>query len=203
MIKTAALIAFALAGSLASTAAASPFKLKDDGLWVTTAKDREACGADAGLAWCSPQTVERVSFSDWSVGRVAQLQASLTAQFQYSYATDLPWRSHFAEAAAGARWVDDCDGLTFTVLDALSRAGFPRDKMWRAVVSPQGNASYVMHMVGIVEVDGLYLVVGDSDHSAPYPLAKAKFKPQLLSKVSEGARWKRAALNARPLARPL
>lgn len=202
MIKTAAL-AFALSAVLASPCAADPFKLKDDGQWVTTAKDREACSADQGLAWCSPQAIERIAFSDWSADRVAQLQTALTSSFQYSYATDLPWRSHFAEATAGTRWIDDCDGLTFTVLDALARAGFPKDKMWRAVVSPQGNASYVMHMVGIVEVDGIYLVVGDSDHSEPYPLAKAKFKPQLLSKVSDGWRWKRAALNARPLARPL
>ena len=95
MIKTAALIAFALAGSLASTAAASPFKLKDDGLWVTTAKDREACGADAGLAWCSPQTVERVSFSDWSVGRVAQLQASLTVAARNSERLDARFMTPF------------------------------------------------------------------------------------------------------------
>lgn len=202
MIKTTVL-AFALGACLSSPAIADPFKLKDDGLWVTTAKDREACSADQGLAWCSPASIERVAYTEWSTDRVAKLQAALTTSFQYSYATDLPWRSHIAAATDGARWVDDCDGLTFTVLDALAKAGFPKDKMYRAIVSPQGNASFVMHMVGIVEVDGIYLVVGDSDHSAPYPLARAKFKPQLLSKVSEGWRWKRAALNARPQARPL
>ncbi len=58
-------------------------------------------------------------------------------------------------------WVDDYDGLTFTVIGALARAGFTTDKLYRAVVSPEGNASYVARMVGIIEVEGLYYVVGD------------------------------------------
>ena len=47
----------------------------------------------------------------------------------------------------------------------------------------------------------LYYVVGDSNHAEPYPLRQARFKPLLLSKVSEGSRWKRAALNAQLRAR--
>ena len=200
MIKLSVLAA--LVASVAVTeVAASPFTLERDGPWVRTAKDREACEAQPHLAWCSDGAVEKVAYTEWTLESVAGVQAKLTTSFQYSYAVDLPWRSHFEDAAAGSRWVDDCDGLTFTVIDALARAGFPTDKLYRAVVSPEGNASYVAHMVGIVEVGGLYYVVGDSDHAAPYPLRKARFKPLLLSKVSEGARWKRAALNAQLRAR--
>ena len=195
-----AVATFALAAAVGAEAA--PFKLQTDGPWVTTAQDRNACAAQPTLPWCSPDAVELVSQVDWTVAGVAAFQADLTAAFQYSYATDIPWRSHYDEAASGARWLDDCDGLTFTVLDGLARHGFPREKMYRAVVKPRGNASFVAHMVAIVEVEGIYLVVGDTDHSAPYPLAKASFTPVLLSKVSDGPRWRRAALNARLMARP-
>ncbi len=194
MMKMSVLAAL-LATVAVSDAAASPFNLERDGPWVRTPKDREACSAQA-LAWCSEAAVEKVAYTDWTIEAVAGLQAKLTANFQYSYAVEMPWRSHFEAAAAGQRWVDDCDGLTFTMIDALARAGFPTDKLYRAIVSPQGNASSVAHMVGIVEVGGLYYVVGDSDHAEPYPLRQARFKPLLLSKVSEGSRWKRAALNS-------
>lgn len=200
MQKLSALAAL-LATFAVSEAAASPFTLESEGPWVRTAKDREACSVQADLAWCAEAAVEKVAYTEWTLEAVSGLQAKLTANFQYSYAVELPWRSHFEEAASGRRWVDDCDGLTFTMIDALARAGYPTDKLYRAVVSPAGNASSVAHMVGIVEVGGLYYVVGDSNHAEPYPLRQARFKPLLLSKVSEGSRWKRAALNAQLRAR--
>lgn len=187
--------------SVAGPAIASPFKLQPDSPRVGTAQDRQACAAQK-LPWCDGGSVQRVSVGDWTIARVAAVQAPLTAKFSYSYDPLAPWRSHLSEAASGVVWADDCDGLTFTVLEALAVEGFAPDKMYRAVVRPAGSASSVSHMVGIVEVEGIYLVVGDSDHLAPYPLAKATFKPLLLSKVSEGRHWLRAALNSKPAAQP-
>ncbi len=187
----------------ASAAHAAPFKLQPDSPRVVTAKDRVACGVQTQLPWCEGRVFQRVSDQTWTIEKVAALQASLTAKFLYSYDPDAPWRSHLDVAGSGAAWADDCDGLTFTVLDALAAQGFPAEKIYRAVVNPEGNASMVAHMVGIVEVEGIYLVVGDTNYSAPYPLAKARFKPVLLSQASAGKHWLRAALNARPLARPI
>lgn len=192
--KVALGLAVAVA-ALATSALAEPFDQAPDAKLVRTVKDREACAAQASLVWCSPDQA-RPAEAEWTIEAVAKFQAKLTANFQYSYEADLPWRSSFDKAAGGGRWADDCDGLTFTLIDGLARQGFPIDKMWRAIVSPERNASYVMHMVGVVEVGGIYYVIGDTNHDGPYPLGKADFSPRLFSKVSEGAQWKRAALNS-------
>jgi len=175
--------------------AASPFELQADSPRVRTPKDREACEAQQ-LPWCRPAS-EFKETSGWTLVRLAEAHAAITARFAYSYTPSGPWRSRRDQVASGLIWRGECDTLTFTVLDSLAHQGFPPTKMFRAIVSPQGNAASVMHMVGIVEVEGVYFVVGDTSRPEPYPASEATFKPRLLSNVAAGEFWLRAALNSR------
>jgi hypothetical protein len=198
MNKVLLATAFAVASLLATSTAAQsgPFPLDPNSPRVGVAQDRAACQLQDWLPWCGQQPAATESTRTWSTQDVVTLQATLTASMNYSYAPTQPWRSSYDRASTGLAWADDCDGLVFTLFEALDRAGFPRDKMWRAIVRPAGSAGMVRHMVGVVEVDGAYLVVGDTNAPAPYPLARATFKPDLVSHVSAGRTWLRVPLNA-------
>lgn len=192
-----AVAALALALSTNASAQDGPFAIQSDSPRVGVAQDRMACSKQDYLPWCGSASTAG-SQREWTTKDIQEVQAQLTAKLNYSYNPTAPWRSSLDQVTAGRAWSDDCDGLVFTMLEALDRAGFPRTKMWRAIVRPNGSASSVRHMVGIVEVEGAYLVVGDTNIAGPYPLAAADFRPDLLSRASDGKHWLRVQLNARP-----
>lgn len=196
------LAAAILFGSAAHTALAGPVALQAGAPGVRVAQDREACSVQADLPWCVAGE-DAAGSREWTLEEVQALQTSLTGRFSYSYDPQKPWRSSYVKAAAGKSWSDDCDGLVFTMFDAMARQGFPKSKMWRAVVTPKKSASFVRHMVGIVEVGGRYYVIGDTGRSgdddsvgAIYSLRSAEFTVDLLSQVSGGSLWRRVELNA-------
>lgn len=181
-------VACALLGGVAD---AAPFKLQTNVSTVVTRTDREACTAQPALPWCVSDGQAR-SERSWSANEVSEFQRKVVSGFSYSYRPLDGWRSSYDQATSGQRWSAECDGMTFTVLDGLAREGFPKSKMWRAIVMPTKGVGMVQHMVGIVEVDGQYLVVGDTNRDGVYQLGRAEFSPILISQVSEGSFWRRA-----------
>lgn len=197
-------ISMAIAGlaftSVASAANADPFTYAAGGASVSIASDREACLAQAALPWCGGATP--AARGDWTVDEVRSVAAGLLGRFHYSFKYGRPWRSSVEKASQGQEsWKDDCAGVTFTTLDALARAGFPTNRMWRLIVIPdtrKRNASPpgVLHMVGVVEVGGQYWVVGDTNELRPYLLSQAEFVPTMASSVADGRMWRRTEVAA-------
>lgn len=94
------------------------------------------------------------------------------ARAGFNYQPDPPdddtWRSHAPEVLDGMAWADDCDGLTSTVLDLLSRFGVPLSGLYRLICSTKDGKT-PDHMIGCVWDDvGACWVVGDT-FGACYP----------------------------------
>lgn len=181
-----------------SALAASPFAV-EAGPKVSYAQDRVACGSQADLAWCSD--TRRADAVELSLTQARSIQDRLWKRFIYTFKADAPWRSFEAAVAADKSWKAHCGGMTFTALDAMAKAGHPVEKMWRVIVNPNtrnprdANAS-VLHMVGVVEIEGALYVVGDTNSPGIYPLSQADFVPLLVSPVAEGRFWRRTVREA-------
>ena len=189
---TLALGATMIAASAAQ--AAAPFAVQD-GPRIVIPTDRDACKAQlARLPWCGAQRVQGQATP--SVKEVSDLQARILKNYHYSFRADAPWRSFYDVAFDNRSWKAHCGGMTFTMLEALTAAGLPTTKMWRAIVipatrDPRAKAPPVLHMVGIVELEGTLYVVGDTNDLSVYPLSQADFVPTMISPVAEGMAWRR------------
>ena len=154
---------------------------------VAMRQDLDACARQA-LPWCGvqvtrpdgrpdPVRVQRAAFSAFSVS-TAGLNIGLR------------WTSHARDADDARPWDGLCGDMTFTVLDLLDARGFPRDRMWRALVI-DGRGDTPNHMVGIIARDDGLWVVGDTDNFGHdvYPLRSMRYRLVYLSRVSDGALW--------------
>lgn len=106
------------------------------------------------------------------------------------------WRTHLAEVEAGKGWQGDCDDLTSTTLDDLTRNGLLLVNAYRLLVSSTGG-KVVDHMIGCVEdEDGKWWIVGDtfgecySAGSCPHALIEYN---RLSEHDANGAIWRSGA----------
>lgn len=101
--------------------------------------------------------------------------ADTRARAGFAYRADLVivgdnWRSHADDALAGRPWSGDCDDLTSTVFDLLTRAGAGLSGLYRLLVSTRDGKT-VDHMVGATWDDaGRCWIIGDT-FGACYPAA--------------------------------
>lgn len=71
------------------------------------------------------------------------------------------WTSYAKDVEAGKRFAGDCDDWAMTALELLFNRGWPKDKLYRALVSSTGGD--IDHMVGIVEMpNGEMWTIGDT-----------------------------------------
>ena len=191
-------LSIAIASLTASAAYAVPVELASPAP-VSISSDREACAAQAFLPWCGGGVSGDNAMTLAEVSAINQQYAS---RVHYQRRPGLTWRSSFGALPATGKWRADCADLSLTTLDALARAGFPTDRMWRMIVVPgtrKSNPSRpgVLHMVGVVEIDGTFYVVGDTNSlDRVYRLDQANFVPTMVSRVSEGRMWRRTVEQA-------
>lgn len=184
----------ALMASLSATPTPLPVSLASPAA-VSIASDREACAVQEHLPWCAAPSSSLQS--DFRLEQVVAINAEYASRVHYQRRKDNVWRSSFDRMPEKGMWRADCADLTFTTLDALARAGFPADRMWRLIVipdtrRPNPERPAVFHMVGVVEVGGEFYVVGDTNSlDRVYRLSQANFVPTMVSKVSEGRMWRR------------
>lgn len=118
------------------------------------------------------------------------------ARSQFTYLTDGvmdTWRSHLQDVEAHRGWKGDCDDLTSTVLDMLSRQGVDLSNLYRLLVSSTGN-NVIDHMVGcVVDDQNNWWIVGDTFASC-YPAAQCLHKiieyNCLTERNAKGALWR-------------
>lgn len=184
------------AAMIAATAAqaASPFAV-ENGPRIVIPTDRDACKAQSTrLPWCGEPAAQGQATP--SVKEVSDLQTRILKNYHYSFRPDAPWRSFYDVAFDNRSWKAHCGGMTFTMLEALADLGVPSTKLWRAIVipstrDPRAKTPPVLHMVGIVELEGTLYVVGDTNDLTVYPLSQANFVPTMISPVAEGIAWRR------------
>lgn len=124
-------------------------------------------------------------------------QMRVLATYKHDAALKDTWRSYATSVLAGKPFAGDCDDWASTVLDMLVRAGAPKDRLYRALVSTDGDV--INHFVGIVELDnGERWTIGDT-FGPPEPVNGNRAGPHHLlevSRVSEKLRWRRVALGS-------
>ena len=96
------------------------------------------------------------------------------------------WRSHAAEVLAGTPWSGDCDDLTATVNDLLSRAGCPLDQLYRLLVSTTRTETVDHTVACAVDDHGGFWVLGDTFRPA-YPAAGMPHRGITYNRLSEAA----------------
>jgi predicted transglutaminase-like cysteine proteinase len=170
-----------------------PFEVISTGPGVSIKQDAEACSAQPNLPWCasSKATIGKTD-TTVSLAEVESIYAAVTKKFDYSYGTQKPWRSSLSNIEADKKWVDDCDGLTFTMLEALNKAGVPKSHLWRVIVTTKANKSYVLHMIGVALIEGSFYIVADTNHDEIIPLKGNAYIAKYSSQVSNGKDWRRA-----------
>jgi len=109
---------------------------------------------------------------------IIAIDARARARFVYVEDVMDMWRSHADAVERGEEWRGDCDDLTSTTLDLLTRAGLPITQAYRLHVNAgngphAGNsATDVNHQIAVVLDDrGDAWVVGDTFGPA-YPYTR-------------------------------
>lgn len=127
---------------------------------------------------------------------IRKIDKAVDNRFVYVLEDGDEWTSRAVEFLSDPNYIirDDCDTKASTVLDLLSRKGFPDDRLFRVVVkSPQATKSdYIDHMVGMVQVDsGTYYIVGDTfTYGKPTRLDKTVHELVQISRVDWGLEWR-------------
>jgi hypothetical protein len=107
---------------------------------------------------------------------IKRIDAQARARFTYQADLFENWRSHADAVLRGEAWADDCDGLTYTVLDLLQRAGMAATDLWRMEVSSAKNGQ-LDHLIGCARTAaGEFWIVGDTFGPA-YPAARLYHQP--------------------------
>lgn len=128
------------------------------------------------------------------IDRIKQIVGE--AFLHYTYQEDPlgrdTWVSHADDVYDGKRWAGDCDDITSTCLDLLSRAGASSEAMWRGMVRTQNATTatgHPDHMVGYIRDDvGHIWVVGDTYNHIPYPLQLMEHQ-QIKNSPCDGIVW--------------
>lgn len=72
------------------------------------------------------------------------------------------WTSYAREVNQGLNFAGDCDDWAMTALELLMQRGWPKNRLYRALVSSTGNG-VIDHMIGIAELpNGERWTVGDT-----------------------------------------
>lgn len=105
------------------------------------------------------------------------------ARARYTYVLDKPkdsWRSWADHVLAGLPWSGDCDDLTATVLDLITREGHPPQDCSYLMVDSTGGVK-IDHMVGLIlSPEGEQYVVGDTFETI-YSVRKMRHTPIQIS----------------------
>lgn len=156
---------------------------------VQQPQDQWTCTNQPAVAWCSQGQAAERDLAMFEVKRIeGRARRTFTVGDMNDEKVDNPWKSYADQV--DKNWMDDCTGLSSTVIDLLARAGHPRSKLFRALVSTKwrGRAD---HMVGLVEINGRLFVVGDSLRNDPYPYEEARtyYGFKSISPVDQGTNW--------------
>lgn len=148
-------------------------------------KDADNCKRQVALPWCVAEASKmrpssapgagRAWTPDEEIALVEWAEKTARASWRTPDPSNNPehWESFADAALAGKKWVGDCDNLTFTVLDLLSRQGFPMERMWR--LQARASTKGILHMVGGVQLtDGRFVIVGDAMRNSYYPMPEGK-----------------------------
>lgn len=132
------------------------------------------------------------------INRINQIvhEAFLHYTYQEDPAGRDTWVSHADDVYDGKRWVGDCDDITSTCLDLLSRSGCSSDALWRGMVRTRNATDWSRpdHMVGYVRDDSGHLwVVGDTYNPHPYPISIMEHT-QIKNSPCSGVIWYNSAL---------
>jgi len=135
-------------------------------------QDAWTCSNQPQVAWCGGRNAPSITPSI-AILKKAERRARLTFTIgdMHDGTVDNPWMS-FADRV-DQPWTNDCTGLASTVLDMLAAEGFPKDKLFRALVRTKFRGK-PDHMIGIAEVNGRYYVVGDSLRSGVYEYGESR-----------------------------
>ena len=105
------------------------------------------------------------------------------ARQRWTYVNDFPkdrWLSYADHVLAGLPWQGDCDDLSATVLDLITRQGHPPKDCDYLMVDSTGGTK-IDHMVGLVlSPEGEQYVIGDTFGSI-YSVGRMRHTPIQIS----------------------
>lgn len=117
--------------------------------------------------------------------RIREIDRQIRARFTYTGdGKKDAWLSYADRVLEGLPWAGDCDDLTATILDMVTREGHPPGDCYYLMVDSTGGTK-IDHMVGLIlSPEGEQYVVGDT-FGPIYSVRKMRHNPLRISPWTE------------------
>jgi predicted transglutaminase-like cysteine proteinase len=146
------------------------------------------CERESFAPWCNAANAKQITHRLTPV-ELQNISHNVFNHFVYKSDAVDSWDDYVAIVDRGQIFYGDCDDITSTTLNALERAGQPLNKMWMMLVNVESHGD-LDHIIGVIQdSNGTYWVVGDTNPTNAYPLARLTYSPRAMVRLDQRHKW--------------